>query len=328
MRMFLIPILAFALAAATGDRDWVATHGGTAQTDAEGRVIAVNLRSSWITDADLLGLAAMTDVRELNLSHTRITDIGFQRLKTLKKITRVNLYYAEQIGDGALAAMRDWKELRHVNLRGTQVTDAGLVHLAGLPIESIDVGFSLFTDGGFDQLVAMPALKQIAVGGNKVTDAGLNSLRLMPNLNELDVSGVQRTDSGLWSATVTDRALDTIGLLTGLQSLNVHGAKFTDLGFAKLGRLKELRKVDLGETQLSAKALSTLANFEKLQTLSLSKAARVDDDAIPALSQLKALQWVDLSGTAVTADGVQRLRAALPKCTVVRSDGASTTAAH
>ena len=49
-------------------------------------------------------------------------------------------------------------------------------------LESIDVGYSLFTDNGFDALTAIPNLKSIAVGGNKLTDVGLTAVRRMPNL--------------------------------------------------------------------------------------------------------------------------------------------------
>jgi len=278
---------------------------------------AVNLRSSWIDDSDLLELAALPQLTELDLSETRITDIGFQYLKGLKNVARVNLYYAEQIGDGALAAMRDWKQLRELNLRGTKVTDLGLVHLAGLPIESLDVGFSLFTDNGFDHLVNLPQLKKLAVGGNKVTDVGLNSLRLLPSLTDLDLSGGQRTDSGIWAAAITDRAVETLDALTRLQSLNARGAKFTDAGFVRLTRLKDLKNLDLGETELSAKGLASIGAFPKLEVLSLYKAAKVSDEAVPLLAQVKTLKWVDLSGTAVTKAGLQQLRAANPGCTVV-----------
>src|SRR4051794_29893752 len=179
--------------------------GRRPKTDAQGRVIALNLRSSWISDSDLLEVARLSQLTDLDLSETRITDIGFQQLKSLKNVSRVSLYYAEQIGDGALAAMREWKRLKYLNLRGTKVTDAGLAHLAGLPIESLDIGFSLFTDNGFEYLMNLPQLKSLAAGGNKLTDTGLNSLRLLPNLIDLDLSGAQRTDSGMWSASITDR---------------------------------------------------------------------------------------------------------------------------
>ncbi|HUS07472.1 MAG TPA: hypothetical protein VMZ52_14290 [Bryobacteraceae bacterium] len=291
--------------------------GGTAVTDDRGRVSAVNLRSSWIEDSDLLQLAGLKSLTELDLSETRITDIGFQALKSLTNVSRINLYYSEQIGDGALAAMKGWKQLRSVNLRGTKVTDAGLVHLAGLPIETLDVGYSLFTDNGFDALVNLPKLKYLAAGGNKITDTGLNSLRLLTSLTELDVSGSQRTDSGLWAATITDRSIETIDSLQSIQALNLKGAKFTDAGLNRLTRLKQLKRLDLGETNLSAIGLASLKNFPLLEQISFYKAKRVADDVVPILAALPNLRWVDLTGTAITATGIQSLKAVHQQCTVI-----------
>jgi Leucine-rich repeat (LRR) protein len=219
---------------------------------------AMSFVASWIEDSDLSEVAACSEVRELDLSHTRVTDIGFQRLKGLRNLERVDLYYAEQLGDGALAAMREWKKLRYLTLRGTKVSDAGLAHLAGLPIKELDVGFSLFTDGGFDHLVNLPRLQRLTIGGNKVTDAGLNSLRLMPQLTELDLGGVQRTDSGLWSVAITDRSLDIISSLKNLEVLSLRGGKFTGAGLAKLGSLPKLLRLNVQDTAVSAAAVEKL----------------------------------------------------------------------
>ena len=167
---------------------WLDESGGV-KRDAQGRITEVSLRESWIMDSDLLELGRIPTITKVDLAHTRITDAGFQHLKKLPNVTEVNLYYAELLGDEALAAMKTWKNLKVLNARGTKITDAGLVNLAGLPIESIDVGYSLFTDGGFEALAALPKLTSIAVGGNKVTDVGLNTLRTMTNLTSIDLSG-------------------------------------------------------------------------------------------------------------------------------------------
>jgi Leucine-rich repeat (LRR) protein len=292
---------------------WIQDHGGTAKTDAQGRIVEANFRGSWIHDSDLAYVATLRDLLRLDLSHTRITDPGFRDLKALPKVTELNLYYAEQIGDGALAIVKNWRTLKRLNLRGTKITDAGVAQLAEHPaLEAIDVGFSLFTDGGFEHLTSMPNLREVAAGGNKVTDTGLNAVRLMPNLRVLDLNGAQRTDSGLWSATVTDRGLDAIATLGKLEELYLRGAKITDGGSVKLGALKLLKVLDLSETQVSA--LGALSQLPNLERLALYKCARVDDSIIPALTKLK---WVDLKGTKVTAAGIEQLRRANPACRIV-----------
>jgi Leucine-rich repeat (LRR) protein len=285
--------------------------------DAKGNITEVNLRHSWVSDSDLLALAQIPTITKLDLAETRITDLGFQHLKKLPAVTDVNLYYAELLGDEALAAMKTWKNLKTLNARGTKITDAGLANLAGLPIESIDVGYSLFTDGGFEHLAALPKLTSIAVGGNKVTDVGLNTLRTMPNLISVDLSGAQRTDSGLWAATVTDRGLESLARLPKLQRLNLHGAKITDAGAGQLRTLQELRELNLGATQLSAKGLGFLAELGKLEKLSLPGLTKLDDEAIPVLAAMKSLRWLDITDTKITPEGAERLRTGHPGLVVL-----------
>src|ERR1700733_10349081 len=98
-----------------------------------------DLRASWVTDSDLIALGRRTDLSRIDLSYTRVTDVGFQQLKNLPNVTELDLRYAELIGDGALAAIRDWKKLRVLNLHGTKVTDTGLALIANLPsLEVLD----------------------------------------------------------------------------------------------------------------------------------------------------------------------------------------------
>ncbi|MCS7023627.1 MAG: hypothetical protein NZV14_02415 [Bryobacteraceae bacterium] len=308
-----------ALALEAVGEDWIIRLGGTLERGPRGEVVALSFRSSWIEDSDLQPVARIGSLRRLDLSHTRVTDVGFQQLKNMPAMEEVNLYFAEQIGDGALVVMKNWKRLKRVNLRGTKVTDLGLAQLAGHPsLESLDVGYSLFTDNGFEPLTAIPNLKEIAVGGNKLTDVGVNVLRLAPALTALDLSGVQRTDSGLWAAIITDRGLETIGQLKNLRRLNLRGAKITDAGMEKLGGLSELTEADFGQTNLTAAGLQPLVGLTKLEKLTLYRCARLNDDAVAFLTQMKGLKWLDIEATGITEAGVAKLRAALPALRIAR----------
>jgi hypothetical protein len=282
-----------------------------------------DLRASWVTDSDLIALGRRADLSRLDLSYTRITDVGFQQLKGLRNVTELDLRYAELIGDGALAAIRDWKKLRVLNLRGTKVTDTGLAFISHLPnLETLDIGYALITDNGLELLTGLPKLKSLAIGGNKMTDVGLNSLRPAKSLEALDLSGMQRTDSGLWFVTVTDGGLESLASLTNLTSLNVRGAKITDAGLEKLAPLKKLEELDLSETKVSAKGLGSLASLPKLQKLTLWKDSQVHADATAQLSALKTLRWLDVKATGMDPAAADQLRAALPGCRVLATQTA------
>ncbi len=269
--------------------DWITEAGGTVTRDRAGRITGVDLRASWVTDSDLSQLAAMPYLTNLDLSQTRITDLGLQQLKAAPGIIELNLYYAEQITDEGMAAVKGWKKLRRINLRGTKVTDTTLEHLANVTtLEAIDVGFAQITDVGLDRLTPLVNLKELVIGGNKLTDIGLQALRQLPSLTHLSLGGSQRTDSGLWTISLTEQGLDSI--IT----------------------LKDLRELRLDGMPVTVRWLEKLKTLTKLERLSLQGCKRVGDDAAPVLSAWSALRILDLKGTAVTEKGLAELHRAKP----------------
>lgn len=98
------------------------------------RVVAVNLDSTEVTDADLECLKPLSHLRRVNLFNTRITDAGLKHLKPLPRLQRLEL-------------------------GGTQVTDAGLEHLKGLTELQSVYGGNGVTDEGMKRLQqALPKL--------------------------------------------------------------------------------------------------------------------------------------------------------------------------
>jgi internalin A len=270
--------------------DWVTEAGGTVTRDRMGRITGVDLRSSWVTDSDLYRLVDLPHLTHLDLSLTRITDHGMQQLKNAPGIVDLNLYYAEQITDEGMAAVRGWKKLRRVNLRGTKITDTTLEHLANVTtLESLDAGFAQITDVGLDRLTPLVRLKELVIGGNKLTDAGLQSLRQFPGMSSLSLGGSQRTDSGLWSISLTESGLDAVITLKGMRELRLDGMP------------------------VSARWLEKLKALDKLERLSLQGCKRLGDDAVPVLASWPALRVLDLKETAMTEKGLSELRRAKPK---------------
>jgi len=271
------------------DTEWISEAGGTITRDRAGRIIGVDLRSSWVTDSDMPQLVDLPYLTHLDLSLTRITDHGLQQLKNAPGIVDLNLYYAEQVTDEGMAAVRGWKKLKRVNLRGTKITDTTLEHLSNVTtLESLDAGFAQITDVGLDRLTSLPNLKELAIGGNKLTDMGLQSLRQMPRLTSLDLGGTQRTDSGLWFISLTELGLDSI---------------------TTLGELRELR---LDGMPVSSRWLEKLKDLTRLERLSMQGCKRLSDEAAPLLAAWPSLRFLDLKGTAMTEKSIADLRQAKP----------------
>src|SRR4051794_19583882 len=186
-----------------GSADWIRSLGGKMEQDSAGNIVAVNLSATWVNDAEILELAALPKLERLDLSHTRISDEGLLHLRPAKQIRDLNLLYAEQITDLGLTAIKNWMNLRRLNVRGTRISDPTLAIVGKLPlIESLDIVNTGVTEAGLDSLVPLTKLKQLSIGRSRFGDNAMAVLRLLTTLEYLDLSGPrgvsrsQRADTG------------------------------------------------------------------------------------------------------------------------------------
>jgi hypothetical protein len=288
-------LLAILVAVPAAALDWIRAAGGDLRTNERGDAVEVRLRGGWVTDADMDALAGMPSVETIDLSHTRVSDLGLLRLRNLKNVRELNLFYAELVTDEGVAAVKEWPRLERLNLRGTKITDNTLAMLAEKKtLRSLDVGMAEVTDSGMQNLAALTELRELSFGGNKLTEVSLAVLKALPKIERLDMSGRQRTDSGLWFLAITDVGLDPVA------------------------RLSELRWLNLSGTPVSPRGLEKLRGLGKLETLKLTEAKRVTDDAVPHLAAMKSLRWVDVKDSGLTEKGIAELRRVRPDCQVVR----------
>ena len=329
IRPCLLLFAALTLHAATlteaGLTKWIADQGGRSTEDPAGHITAVDLSSTWITDADLARLGRLDHLRALNLSHTKITDSGLEQLQKLAGVTDLSLYYAEYVTDEGLAHLTGWTRLERLNLRGTKVTSKVFDHLAHFTsLRTLNLADTQIDDEGFEELAGLTKLESLAIGGNRLNGACLPLLKAIPSLRRLDVAGMQRVDSGLWGLALTDLNLQRIAGLTQLEELNLSGANLSDRGadrpgqpqdtraelrdLSPLKKLANLRALDLSGTPVSGDALAALASLPQLRELRLGLASNINDAAVPQLLALKQLRVLYLSGSGVTAKGIQELR--------------------
>jgi internalin A len=306
----LCSVSACAETPSSDDTQWVTDLGGTATRNAQGQVTGVNLRGTWVTDTELRRLNRYPALSVLDLSLTRITDGGMQEIKNLRGITDFNLYFAEYITDEGVAAIKDWKRLKRLNLHGTKAGDSALEHIAGLTLlEWLDVGSTLMTDVGLERLTSLTNLRSLTMGGNELGDAGMQALRQMPNLTYLDLSGRQGNDKNVWSIAMSNTGLQAVLSLKNLRELRF-ACVTTSVGIegAKLGEVSTL--------SVTEKWLEQLQSLTSLERLKLQGCGRIDDAAVRTLIAMPALREVDLKGTAVTEKGADMFRAAKPKAVV------------
>ena len=153
-------------------------------------------------------------------------------------------------------------ELRHLDgtvflsIDGTQVTDAGLEHLHGLPnLESLQIS----------------GLRANFVGVNphdfEITGSGLVHLNDLPNLKNLNLS----------QTAIADSELKHLEGLTSLEKLTLADTRITGDGLRHLGQLSALQWLDLGKSQATDAGLAGLAGLTRLNYLFLDDTQITDE---------------------------------------------------
>jgi hypothetical protein len=170
--------------------------------------------------------------------------------------------------------------VRSVIFDGTQVSDAGLVHLAELR-----------------------GLKELWLGDTPVTDADLVHLAGLTKLESLYLQETQVSDAGLVH----------LAGLKGLRELWLKDSLMTDAGLVHLADLKSLEILSLSETRVTDAGLVHLAGLKGLKQLWIDK-TQVTDAGLVHLAGLNSLEYLSCFDTQVTNAGVAKLEMALPNC--------------
>src|SRR5205085_10128399 len=143
------------------------------------------------------------------------------------RITELRLFYAEWITDQGMRAIREWKHLKRLDLRGTRISDGTLEIVSGLSgLEALDIAHTEVTDLGLENLITLVNLKELALGRGRLSTSGLAALRMLPTLTSLDLSGARPTppDSPTargGGAGIPEETLKAIAELKDLRVLNL-----------------------------------------------------------------------------------------------------------
>ena len=251
-----------------------------------------------VSDDDLiaLDLEGLTDLKNIEVTSDRVTDVG-------------------------LARLTEMTELQSLSLRGVWrrdfITDAGIKHLSAMRrLERFSIGSEELTDACLPYLAQIGTLKELALGG-EISDDGLRYIARMRSLETLFLS----------SDAVTDKGLIHLVDLKSLRQLTLSRMnRVTDAGVAQLGQLSSLRTLSLYVPKVTDRGIIGLARIASLEDLFLS-CAHVTDEGLGHLGRLNSLRRLTLDGakwteagivdcTRVTEAGVVKLEHALPNCRI------------
>lgn len=213
-------------------------------------------------DRDLIHIADLTDLEELDLQDAQVSDAGLIHLQRLSKLKRLNLFK---------------------NPNTLAITDAGMAHLKHLKsLEELRLPSGI-TDTGIEHLTALDSLKKVNLWGDGITDKSMSMLAQMKSLENLDIS----------SRGVTDAGIEKLAQCPRLKSLSLQNAPITDAAFAHLTKLKTLTSLSFSKTNVTGKGLATLKELPHLTELTC-RDEKLGEDATYHLAQIKSLETLRL----------------------------------
>ena len=99
--------------------------------------------------------------------------------------------------DETLALLKGSADIVELNLRGTDITDAGLPHIASLKsLKKLHLEKTKVTDAGLKQLAGLDSLEYLNLYGTEITDAGLETLKTIKSLKKVFLWQTKVTDAG------------------------------------------------------------------------------------------------------------------------------------
>ena len=201
---------------------------------------------STITEAGLQPLERMRDLKDLYLSHLRITSQGVKSIGKFGKLQRLTFDLAP--GSTDLELLRSLDQLKMLRLtaspefqNGNMKTFAGLSRLTFLDLSSTSVG-----DAGMAQLQGLTSLTELVIDKSKVTDAGLKCLAGMTKLEGLYAR----------STAISDAGVPYLLACPSLRNLLLDGTKITDAGVRELARSTQATYMSLPNTGVTAEGAS------------------------------------------------------------------------
>ncbi len=128
------------------------------------------------------------------------------------------------------------------HLRGRELTDAGLTHVADLKdVVSLNLRDTKITSTGLAHLKGLSKLRRLHLERTKIGDEGIGNLAGLSNLEYLNLYGTK----------ITDKSLVQLAGLKNLKQLYVWQTEVTDVGVDQLKKalpgLKVVRGVDLNK---------------------------------------------------------------------------------
>jgi internalin A len=194
------------------------------------------------SDASAQQLILSGDLRELTLSHNRITDNGIAHLSGIGNLESLVILGQEHVDGSFMEAGNVGLNLVSIVFVNTPVKDGALRRVKFLSkLKSFRVDSPLIGDGTLRSLAQSASIEDVSITNGQFSDAGVEALSRLESLVSLNA----------WSRNedVTDESLRSLSKLPRLATLYLLCHKLTDAGLASLSGTTSLESLVFEEQQ-------------------------------------------------------------------------------
>ena len=265
-------------------------------------------RNERVTDEWLKRLTSLATLRRLDLANCAIQGEGLQHIAALTGLRELNLTLTP-VTDDALRHLAGLTELRSLGLASTQCTGTGFRHLKALrKLESVNFHFTPLNDAGLQAITQVPISDRLWFAHTRFTDAGAAHLAALTQLKRCGIGSANNASTGEAVAALTKLPLEDLALLDN---------QATPVGLAHAAKIATLRRLDVSHAPtVNDDSMPLVAQMPKLEELKLGS-AQITDAGLQSLASSKSLKKLSLSGLRnVTPAGVEQLRKARPELVI------------
>ncbi len=228
---------------------------------------------------------------------------------------------SDRVTDDWLKRLAGQDHLRRLELSGTAITSAGLVHLKDLKdLERLNICLTAVDDRGFEHLAGLTKMRRMVICASKITGSGFQHLQGMKQLESINLHSAPASDAGLEAigkltslhrleivhTKVTDAGLKHLAGLVHLQQFHVHGPEMTAAALPFIGEFKELYELDIYDRGASNQTLEQIAKLPKLRMLRLFNGI-FDDEGTRQLARLTTLEELSLDSPKITEAAIEHM---------------------
>jgi hypothetical protein len=317
-----------------------------------GPVHSLTLRRTRVTDAGLLGVAALAGLNTLDLSSTDVTDAGVEALLSLPRLQHLVLSDT-LITQASLPRLARIPSLRRLEVSRTRMTAQAVQrfkeqHPTITVVYDADPLLEALADAGGNLELAIQRLdgalgrgSAVVFSGALITDAALKFLNEFTNITLISCPNI--TDDGLRNlranrrlqkltinkvGEITSRGLGYLADVDALRDLTIESQTLTPAGVEAVASIGGLRILHLASNEITDRAVALLTPLEQLEELSIALAPALTDRALESFTKLRSLRSLSLDrAPRLTGSGVGGL-SALPALRELEIDGASLDDRH